>query len=455
MFDPDSISQEQLQDLQKAAELAWGDDTRHPAYQGHPDISQGQCYVTSRWLQKRLGGHVGAKKGHYFWVSPDKEYVIDLTGDKLSKPPIDPSVEGQSDEGGEPIHLEPHHKRWMLGPAVFARSNHPMYRDFRIVDESPHDRSDVFAKRADAYMRGGVPKQSDLMGPTAYPGSTPQATEDWENESPMVHDEPTSMSDPAQQYRFIIANGQLHVSPVHEHEQLLNFAGTTGESNGPVAVGYGEVNDGNVTWYVTSNIGLNNVHKQLEEFSSAMGWGFEGMLDSKGEPIDDSFGPKKSMWYKVRPDGHLVMAKTPLPRGRRIDIIGKTAHMISEVGPARSALQEWAQDFGYKIAEYPGGGNMLDKMKNMPQLDQHNLGDQDAEPEAELGDLSADNLKCESCGHTFNDINELILHDKTEHHPDQDQVPENNFPWPQDSDAPLGFGTFPYPSESWDGMGGA
>jgi len=304
-------------------------------------------------------------------------------------------------------------------------------------------------------MRGGIPKHADLLGPSAYPDSSPQKEEDYDFEGPLIHDEPSFPSDPETEYKFVIANGQLHVSLDHDHEDLLNFAGTTGQSTGPVAVGYGQLIDGNITWYVTSNIGMSHVHKMLEEFSDTMGWDFQGLLDSKGNPISDDYGAKKSMWYKTRPDGHLIMAKTPLPHGRRIDIRGKTAYMISEVGPARAALQEWAQDFGYKIASYPGGGNMLDKMKNMPYLDQHNLGDQDAEPDAELGDIGvAKNLKCEACGEKFDNINALISHDKEYHHPDRDQVPENKFPWPQDADAPLGFGTWPYPSQSYEGLEG-
>jgi hypothetical protein len=461
-FNPDSISQERLSELQRAAELAWGEDTRHPAYQGHPDPSQGCCYVTSRWLQKRLGGFVGIKRGHYFWVSPDKEYIIDLTGDLFSKPPIDPSVDGQTDESGDLIRLEPHHKRWMLGPSVYVRSTHPLYRDFRIVPNTKHDRSEVFAKRADAYMRGGVLKQADLMGPTAHPGETPQKQEDWQNNGPMIHDEPTSMSDPAEEYRFVFANGQLHVSPVHDHNELLNFAGTSDQSNGPITVGYGKVIDGSVTWFVTSNMALNNVHQQLEEFSDSIGWNFEGMLDSHGEPIDDSFGAKKSMWYKTRPDGHLVIAKTPLPHGRKIDIIANMANCLEEVGSARAAIQEWAEDFGYKLtwrpqATYPGGGNMLDKMKNMPHLDQHNLGDQDAEPESELGDISqANNLECESCGAKFDKINELILHDKDVHHPDMSQVPQDPFPkTPFERNQQVDFGTQPIGESAWNGLEGA
>ncbi len=644
-FDPDSISQEQLQEFQRAAELAWGHDTRHPAFQDHPDPSAGQCYVTSRWLQKRLGqGHVATKKGHFFWLSPDKNYVIDLTGDLLSRAPYE-------DQPG--VELEPHHRRWMLGPAVYVRATHPMYRDFRIVDDVPHERAERFAQRADAYMRGQTPKQADLLGPTAYPDSTPQKREEWQDNAPMIHDgvEPTSMSNPDQEYKFVIVNGQLYVSPTYGHEDLLEAAGVSPQSQGPIAVGYANVVDQNVTWHVTSNMSLSLVHKLLEQYSDNMGWQFEGMLDSKGNPIDDQFNAKQSFWYTLRPDEHLIISKHPLPKGRRLVVRGHTAHVQTELGPTRAALQDWARDFNYRIietdmhfsnvytaavtnkqllefsknlpqdnssliysfpdqwtikkletygdmeregklmgncfspgttrqphrfwalhpdyqqsdwdkidlsrsipqplyslrdpnnlphvsidpyiedadhmalgkhnselnyayakrisdmakqvdhpdlsqfadldeeyepsgqiissthqrnkiytrdfitvqsmisqiriAEYPGGGQMQDSVKVLPFLDQHNVGDQDATPDEEIGAIDlATGLKCEACGKTFDSINALIDHDKADHHPDVTELDQNPFPWPQDSDLPLGFGTFPYPSQAYNGLEG-
>lgn len=356
-FDPDAISQDDLKELQRAAELSWGEDTRHPSFQEHPDPSAGQCLVTSRWLQQRLGGgFIGMKKGHYFWVSPDKQYIIDLTGDKYSTPPYHPSVESQMDENGEQIRLDPNHRNWMTGPSVFVRASHPEYRDFRIMEDESNPRSELFAKRADAYMRGQMPKEADLMGPTAYPDSTPQKQEDWVNNGPMLHDEaqPNSMS-ADQQFTFTILNGNLRVDPARDHQELMDLEGLTPDATGPMAFGYGDVIDSKVTWYVSTNMSTNTVHKMLSDFSDNMGWGFEGMLDAQGNPIDDSYGAKKSMWYTLRPDNHLILSSTPLKHGSRITVIGSTAHVPVVVGPARAALQEWAQDFGYKLAEYPGG----------------------------------------------------------------------------------------------------
>lgn len=457
MFDPDSITQDQLQELQRAAQLAWGEDTRHPSFQDHPDASQGQCLVTSRWLKKRLGqGFVGTKNGHFFWVSPDKRYTIDLTGDKYSKSPYHPSIENQQDENGEQIRLDPHHHQWMVGPSVYVRSDHPEYRDFRIVDDSqPHPRSDIFEKRADAYMRNQMPKEADLLGPTAYPDSTPQKQEDWVNNGPMLHDEaqPTSMSSD-QQYTFVIANGELHVDPARSHQDLLGLAGLSPEATGPMAFGYADIVDGKVTWYVTTNMSTNTVHQMLSEYSDNMGWGFEGMMDSSGNPIHEDYGSKQSMWYDVREDGHLILSHRPLKRGTRLTIVSKNVYTVPMLGPARAALQEWAQDFGYKISEYPGGGNMLDKMKVMPNLDEHNLGDQDAVPEVDWSNINqAEGLECPVCGARFDHINELISHDKEYHHPDAEHTPTDNLPWRDDMDDPLGFGTWPYPTGS-EGLGG-
>lgn len=149
-FDPADITQEELHRLRSAAEQGWGDDTRHPSFIGHPDPSAGQCYVTSRWLTTKLGGHVGSKDGHYFWVSPDKSHVVDLTGDQFSYKPQDLSYRGvkldEEDEGWEPTEDQ---KKWRPGPILFKRSDHPLFKGLRVksfATESP--RVKAFAERA-------------------------------------------------------------------------------------------------------------------------------------------------------------------------------------------------------------------------------------------------------------------------------------------------------------------
>lgn len=150
-WSPHDLDQDELHRLRAAAEQAWGDDTRHPDYEGHPQPSAGQCYITSRWLKGRLGGHVGSKNGHYFWVSPTKSHVLDLTGDQFSSAPADLRWHGvkldENDEGWLPTE-EQHN--WQPGPIVYASADHPLYQGFRVKDyKTENPRVQTFAQRAD------------------------------------------------------------------------------------------------------------------------------------------------------------------------------------------------------------------------------------------------------------------------------------------------------------------
>src|SRR4051812_7311022 len=132
-WNPESLTQEKLNAYRAAAEQAWGDDTRHERYIGHPQPGAGQCYVTSRWLTTKLGGSVGSKDGHYVWVSPDKQYVVDLTGDQFAYEPQHPTAEGlQLDAEDEPWEFPQDHKVHRPGPVMFKRITHPLYKGTRV-----------------------------------------------------------------------------------------------------------------------------------------------------------------------------------------------------------------------------------------------------------------------------------------------------------------------------------
>lgn len=158
-FDPSQMTQEVLHRLREAAEQSWGDDTRHKNFEGYAQPSSGQCYVTSKWMADKFGGHVGVKGGHYFWVSPDKDYVVDLTGDQFAYSPADLKYHGlkmdEDDSGWEPTEDQ---KRHRPGPILFKRTTHPLYDGFRVKD-SPEatqegdeqesiKRSNLFSQRA-------------------------------------------------------------------------------------------------------------------------------------------------------------------------------------------------------------------------------------------------------------------------------------------------------------------
>lgn len=200
-WDPSEISQERLQQLRAAAEAAWGDDTRHDKFRGNESLSAGQCYVTSRWLTSILGGYVGVKNGHYFWVSPDKTHIIDLTGDQFAYPPADIRRYGikldEEDEGWIPNKEQ---TGWRPGPIMFKRADHPLYKGFRIkTPKTENSRVALFSKRADAVLRGER-LATDYFG-DPHPMDEPQAQTDLK----YLHDEPDFYPE-THDYRFVYCN---------------------------------------------------------------------------------------------------------------------------------------------------------------------------------------------------------------------------------------------------------
>lgn len=155
-FDPNSIDQAQLHKLRAAAEASWGKDTCHENSIDDPYPSAGQCYVTSRWLTTKLGGQVGVINGHYVWLSPDKKYVIDLTGDQFAYEPADPRLEGirlDNEDEGHSIPLD--HQTHRPGPVIYVRKDHPLYKGVRVKSfKTENPRVKLFNRRADeAYGR--------------------------------------------------------------------------------------------------------------------------------------------------------------------------------------------------------------------------------------------------------------------------------------------------------------
>lgn len=111
-------------------------------------------------------------------------------------------------------------------------------------------------------------------------------------------------------------------------------------------------------------------------------------------------------------------------------IAGKTAYLgEGDWSPEQEDVLRMA---GYKIAEYPGGGNMLDKMKNYApageDYEQYNLGDNKAElPENEPDGKPHGTFKCPECGHVENNWGQYLLHRQGEH-AKVDSVDDGHFP---------------------------
>lgn len=322
-FDHDT-SPDQVADWQRAAQQAWGDDTRHPHFVGHPDQSKGQCFVTAQWLASRLGGDVGVKDGHYLWVNKERDHGIDLTND---------------------------HKP---GFTMIDRLDAPRWKDFRVIKNySDHPRAKLFANRANAALMAPKStsistKTADLMGSDPYSGELPEKIEQMDQLN--FHDEPGyEPEDASHEFKFVWANGQLHLSPAHDHEQLLDHAGADPDSEGPTAVGYADVKAGHVTWRVASNVGLQGLRDALAHYSHQVGWDFDGLVGTDGQPMGMDLGPIMSFWYREKDDG-IQIAKTPLRNGQRIYVSGSTAWVRTASHPG---LVDWAGDLGIALKELP------------------------------------------------------------------------------------------------------
>ena len=471
MWDPDSISQSKLHELRRAAEHAWSDETRPEDSRGHPQPSAGCCYVTSKWLANKIGGHVGEKEGHFFTVSPDKNYVVDLTGDQTASVPVKGAPRMQ-DENDEPYEYEPELMRHRPGPVIYTQATNPLYRDFRIAHSSEGlgdtaERAQLFAERANAALEGKLVKRADSggSGSDAYPGEGPQAEEEFNQRDfhdPVIDDLNLSMEEPIEkELQFVYANGQLQVSPTHTHGDLLQQTGTLPDHQGPMAVGYVNLRGRDALWSVETNIGLRGLVKVLKDYTKQNKWTWGGLSDSTGNPIHDDFGAKKSYWYGWR-DGKLKLSAQPFWGSYdEIEVIAKTAHFNRPPNPfVRDGIEEWAEDFGYRIAEYPGGGNMNDKIKNKEWPTQYDKGDPEAEPGKAFDGEPQGELTCPYCNETLPNFKAYVMHTQDHQDPEMQPIDDGHFPTIRPLDEPLGFGTQAVPTaipvtgaishDSWD-----
>jgi hypothetical protein len=451
-FDPDTITQQKLHDLRRAAERAWSNETRPEDSRGHPQPSAGHCYVTSHWLQSKLGGgYIGQKEGHFFWVSPDKNYVIDLTGDQDASIPVKGEPRPQDTED-EPYQYEPELLRHRPGPIIYTHATNPLYRDFRIVNplnsESGNlataQRAQLFAERANAALEGKLLKQADSggSGSDAYPGEGPQAEEEFNQRDfhdPVVDDLNLSMEEPIEhEYQFVYANGQLQVSPTHTHEDLLHQVGILPDHNGPIAVGYINLRGRDALWSVETNIGLRGLVKELKRFTKEQKWTWGGLVDSTGNPIHDDFGAKKSYWYGWR-DSELKLSAQPFwGSAGEIEVVGRTASFNREPNPfVLAGIEEWAKDFGFRLAEYPGGTDMNDRIKNKEWPTTYDKGDPEADPGKAFDGEPQGELSCPYCNETLPNFKEYVMHTQNHQNSDAAPIDDGHFPTIEDMDTPL------------------
>jgi tRNA nucleotidyltransferase (CCA-adding enzyme) len=417
-FDPDSISQEKLHEYRRAAEAAWGDDTRHESYIGHPQPSAGQCYVTSRWLTTHLGGHVGSKAGHYFWVSPDRSHVIDLTGDQFAYKPADLRFNGIAlDEEDEPWEFSPEQMTHRPGPVMFKRADHPLYKGLRVKDyKTENPRVQTFAERANAALEGRLARTADFgWGGDAYPGQEPQVADRIEHDRPGGEDE---------HYKWVYANGRLELDPISDYSDLANLLGVSGGDSKPVALGTLEVSGGRANWKVQGNLGLAGIARVLHHHTRQAGWEWGGLASLGGQRL------AYSMWMHWHEEtGHLLMShdKRAFPdyfpgRTAKVAVFGATATVDEDFYKyAAEGLDEWAED--HKLAL-----NTLNK----PHEDIDGYDTYGPRPEYAQGptDISSPTgtLRCPECGRLFPSFGLYVLHRKEEEPQGDDLDQDGHFP---------------------------
>jgi tRNA nucleotidyltransferase (CCA-adding enzyme) len=421
-WNPESITQDKLHAYRAAAEAAWGDDTRHENYIGHPQPSAGQCYVTSRWLTTKLGGHVGSKDGHYVWVSPDKSHVVDLTGDQFAYAPHHPAAEGlQLDGEDQPWEFPPDHKMHRPGPVMFKRITHPLYKGTRVKSfKGTPPRLQTFIQRADQALNdpesadrarhASSPRTSDFgWAGDSHPGQEPQVVERIE------HDRPT---EGPQHYKWVYANGRLELDPESDYNQLSDFAGAGQDHAGPIALGTVNVdNDGKALWEVTGNVGLGTLARVLQEHTNQVGWGWGGIKSVQQDRL------ASTMYWMLEEDGHLLLAHDrTLHFDGAIEIVGKTAKVSGPIGDAEEALQEWADDFGYHLALNTG----LKTPEDIDGYDTYGPRPDYAQGPTDLTPPTG-TLRCPECGLLFPSFGQYILHRKEEE-PQGESLDDGHFP---------------------------
>lgn len=351
----EQITDGEIDALYQAAMRSWDDSTRYPiAHVTTPD--SGQCYVTALWLKERLGGHIGKYRGHYAWLSPEEDYILDLASH--------------------------------TGTVRYEENE-----NFKSYKATPNQRTEKFARRANQIFDhlGKILHLSlDYMG-DPLPASEPQRSTEIAQENDQQggdqvaqywHDEPAW--EPSQgEYKFVYANGQLEISPFHDHEQLLAHTGVSKDHTGPIAMGHATLNNNKATWQVESNMNVKGLDRIFKEYTKKVGWDWGGITNIEGEPISDDFAPQKTSKLYWIYDEHLWIGRDT-PSGLAIKsgsygksavsgtltIEGRRATVSPVVERSVASLYEWSVDSGFTL--YAGNDNQL---KVIPDLQEDNLYD--------------------------------------------------------------------------------
>lgn len=277
----------------------------------------------------------------------------------------------------------------------------------------------------------------------AYPGETADAIE----RTPAQND-----WNPADDYKFVYANGQLHVSDKFEHEDLFGHAGVPAVENhtGPMAVGNIHVDLGKATFEVEANVAAHALARILKDYCKEQGWAWGGLTDRQGEPIGtgSEFAPVKSFYFSCLndptcKDQKLKIAKRAFSATKRrlggsIHVDGNRAYAQPLTRENFEALKEFADDHGWQLVS--GNDNVMKKIEDLeadniytPEWndeDDHFMM-QDPPDERKPGGV----YKCPSCSRIFHSWGFYLRHRRDEE-PKGDEDPTHDTEF-LDMDSPM------------------
>lgn len=402
-WNSEAITPGEIDALRIAAAQAWADDTRYPRWIKDSSVGGGQCYVTAVWLQSRLGGYVGKKEGHFAWLSPDKSYVLDITGN----------------HSGRPIYEE--------------NNGYSAYKPVL------NKRTETFTKRANLVFKNldsALRVAADSLTGDPYPGEGPEVQT---LQTPSYwHDEPAfdEANKDLQEYNFFYANGSLEISPsnIHGHDDLARHLKIPEDHKGPMASGTVTVTDNEAVWDTYSNIDLKTISRIFKDYSDQAGWKWGGIKDVHGKVVSKSLIPpsKPTVFNYAWADDHLYIGKTShavlalktddKPLCGTIEVVDDKARVKPAYTAALPQLFEWANDQGIRL--YGSSNNLIERNETMEQKDlgipddrpltnpveQDGEDDTPIDSETELGVH-----KCPICDEIFPDFHLYEEHRRDEH----------------------------------------
>ena len=413
-----AITPGEIEALKITAAQAWADDTRYPRWRGS-SYGGGQCYVTAVWLTERFGGFVGKKAGHYAWLSPDKSYVLDLTGNHNNE-------------------------------IVYKQNDG--YSEYKVIK---NERAIKFANRANLIFDNldtALKVANDSLTGDAYPAQEPQRQNDIDQQ--YWHDEPSAeeaeFPGKTEKYNFFYANGELEVAPEDRfsHEDLARHLKINSDHQGPMASGDIEVVDNTATWNAHSNVDIKTMSRVFKNYSDQVGWDWGGIQGVDGKVVSKSLQPINNInkINYVWSNGHLYMGKTShvvLALNTNdetlcgsITIVGNKARVEPTYVQALPQLFEWAEDEGLKL--YGSSNNLIKRYEDM---EQENLGkpdggdfnpvEGDAEDDTPINTETEEGVhKCPICDEIFPDWHLYDQHRFEEHGGDVENEVEEDGGFP-------------------------